>query len=106
MSKTFRDALLEALEATGVTLRRVSTDTGVSYEQLKKLRQRELATTNVEDAKLVANYFGYSLDEFLGDRTIEDRAEIVRLYSQLSPRERAILRASSTALADPDRTAD
>lgn len=100
MTKRFRDAFLEALESTGTPLRRVATATGISEDQLKKLKQRESASTNVDDAIKVANFFGYTLDEFLGDRTVEDRAEIVALYNQLSARERAILRAASRE--DPD----
>lgn len=97
MATTFRQALLDALQRTGVPLTKVAADAGVSYEQLKKVKQREGASTNVDDAKAVANYFGFTLDEFLGDGTAEDRAEIARLYSQLSPRERAILRAAQAA---------
>lgn len=101
MTKRFRDAFLEALAATGTSLRKVASETGISEDQLKKLKQRESASTNVDDAIKVANFFGYTLDEFLEDETVQDRAEIVRLYMQLSPRERAILRAASREQGEP-----
>lgn len=101
MAKTFRDAFLAHLERTGTPVKRVAEEAGVSYEQLKKLKGREGSSTNVEDAVKIARYFGYSLDEFIEDRTVQDRAEIVSLYNQLTPRERAILRAAGSADRDP-----
>ena len=100
MAKTFRDAFLAALARTGTPVKRVAEEAGVSYEQLKKLKGREGSSTNVEDAIKIARYFGYSLDEFIEDRTVQDRAEIVALYNQLTPRERAILRAAGSANPD------
>ena len=91
MHKTFRKALLDALEQTNTKLAAVARATGVSYEQLKKVNQREDASTNVDDAVKVAHFFGQSLDEFLGDTTIEDRSELLDLYSQLSSSEQKFL---------------
>lgn len=103
MAKRFRDAFLEALTSTGTSVTKVAAATGVSEGQLKKLKQRENASTNVDDAIKVANFFGYTLDEFLGDQTVQDRAEVVSLYNQLSARERAILRAAALATDDADQ---
>jgi transcriptional regulator with XRE-family HTH domain len=92
MTKTFRDALKEAVAMRATPIKQVAAETGVSYEQLKKVLQREGASTNVDDAVKVAHFFGFSLDEFLGDTTAQDRIEIVEQYNRLSPQERDLLR--------------
>jgi hypothetical protein len=63
--KTFREALIDALDATDKSLRSVATEADVSYEQLKKLKQNPVGTTNVDDAVRVAAAFGMTLDQFL-----------------------------------------
>lgn len=85
MGKTFREAFLEALEASGLTVAQVAAQSGVSYEQLKKLKQRDTSKTNVEDARRVAHAFGKKLDEFIDDPDLEAQAEIVSLYNALPP---------------------
>ena len=106
MTKTFRDALLSAIEQSGISLKAVADGAGVSYEQLKKVRQWPDASTNVDDAVRVANYFGLTLDEFLGDPLASDRAAAVALYMQLSERERRILRVAARDRDASDRRED
>lgn len=91
MAKTFRDALLARL-APDMTLKAIADGAGVSYEQLKKLNQRQDARTNYDDAMKVAAFFGLTLDEFLEDDLAQDRAVIAATYSRLSPQERELLR--------------
>lgn len=91
MVKTFREAFLEALDATKTPVAEIARRSGVSREQLNKLRQREGAKTNVDDARRVAAAFGCSLDEFLGERVSTDRGEIANLLAQLTPEERDFL---------------
>lgn len=105
MRKPFRDALLAYSENTGVSLKSIAEGAGVSYEQLKKLKQREGAGTDADDAIRIANYLGYTLEEFVDDALVRDRAEIASLYNQLSPRERAILRAAGQVAPDTDQAA-
>ena len=107
MAKTFRSALLDALEETGLPLHRVAVGSGVSYDQLKKLRQRPLASTNVDDARAVANFFGVTLDEFLGDSSLSARLELLEFYSRLTDQEIEILKAvarGKSALVPPVKT--
>lgn len=61
---TFRDALVYALESTSRSMRSIAQLSGVSYEQLKNLKQGKAQTTNVDDARKVAEAFGVTLDEF------------------------------------------
>lgn len=97
---TFREALLRRIDTPGgPSLRAVAAGSGVSYEQLKKLRQRDTATTNVDDAVKIARFFGVTLDEFLGDTMAADRARAVALYMQLSPEERQFLRDAAAGRA-------
>lgn len=95
MRKKFRDALDAAIKSSGETYASVARATGVSYEQLKKLKQGKSASTNVDDAVLIAHHFGMSLDEFIGDETQHKRREILDLYSRLSGPERDLLLAAA-----------
>lgn len=103
MPRRFRDAFVEALEKSGLSLRAVAIGSGVSEEQLKKLKQRENATTNVDDAKKVAEFFGMGLDDFLDDPELSRPVEIAALYSRLPHRLKLEFQAYAkelTAAAD------
>jgi lambda repressor-like predicted transcriptional regulator len=90
--KTFREALISALERENKSLKSVCESAGVSYEQMKKVIQRESAKTNVDDAIKVAKALGYTINEFLADDLASDRIEIARIYSSLSPEEIRLIR--------------
>lgn len=64
MVTTFKSALESALTKTGRSLLSVAKEAGVSYDQLKSLRQGKSRRTNVDDAMRVAKVFGVSLDDF------------------------------------------
>lgn len=95
MTKPFRDALLEALDARGWKMKYVAEQAGVSYEQLKKLNQGKSQSTNVDDAIKIAHVFGLTLEELVADTTAEDRESVIGLWLQLSEGERALLRAAA-----------
>ena len=99
MPMNFRDALLKTIEDRGLSLNKVCEAAGVSYEQLKKLKQRELSSTNVDDAVKLADALGLTVNELLDDDLSSDRIELARLYSQLSEPERRILREIAQARA-------
>lgn len=74
METTFRQALESALKASGRSLLNVAAASGVSYEQLKSLRQGKSQRTNVDDAIKVAVAFGVSLEDFYsGNLSLNDR---------------------------------
>lgn len=103
MTQKFRQAFIRALEESGLSLRAVAIGSGVSEEQLKKLKQRETATTNVDDAKKVAEFFGMGLDDFLDDPELSRPVEIAALYSRLPHRLKLEFQAYAeelTAAAD------
>ncbi len=96
MSRSFRTALLSAIDGPPkIALKRVAEGAEVSYDQLLKVKQRETASTNVEDARRVANWFGVTLDEFLQDDTALLRSEVVAQYNALTPQERDFLRIAA-----------
>jgi len=77
----------------------------VSYEQLKKVRQGKSASTNVDDAIKVARFLGKTLDQFLGDPSFQQDAEIIALWQRLRPEERQFLRnAAKAQIAARDRS--
>ncbi|MEM5541777.1 S24 family peptidase [Sulfitobacter sp. AS92] len=65
MALTFSEALSAALSSTKTPLRQISERAGVSYEQLKKVKQGKSQSTNVDDAQRVAAALGLTLDQFL-----------------------------------------
>ena len=91
MGKTFRVALVEALETSGISVAELARVTGVSDQQIHKIKQGKSRSTNVDDALTIANFFGKSLDEFLGDPSVRKDAELISLLTQLEPSERQFL---------------
>lgn len=62
---TFRDAIIVATDSMGVSLRKLADRSGVSYEQLKKLKQGKSQSTNVDDAMKVAQALGLTFDQLI-----------------------------------------
>lgn len=102
MSKTFRDAFVEAIATTGRKIKHVAAEADVSYEMLKKLHQGASKSINVDDAVKVAHHFGVTLDEFLADTTVQDRAEALALWRKLTAAERDLLQAAARGQRDVD----
>ncbi|WP_020038655.1 S24 family peptidase [Salipiger mucosus] len=65
MAKTFIEAFQHALATTGRSVRSVSSESGVPYERLKQVARGRTATTNADDAYLIAKAFGVSFENFL-----------------------------------------
>ena len=106
MTKLFRTAFLEALAASDMTVADIARKSGVSKDQLNKLKQRENAKTNVDDAIKVAAAFGQNLDCFLGNGTSSSQNEIAQLLSALSEQERDFLLKAARGLAERDQADD
>ena len=102
----FREALIFHTEGPGrPSLKSVAEGAGVSYEQLKKVRQGKSNSTNADDAVKIASYFGLTVNEFLDHHLEAEREEIARLYRQLSPEERQILLDAARGRSAQDRGA-
>lgn len=101
--KTFQQALMEAVERNGVSLRSVAEATGVSYEQLKKLKQNKSKSTNVDDAIKIAAYFGQSVDDFIDHPGLKADLDLSAVLSQLTQEERRfLLNAAKAQIAARD----
>lgn len=99
--RTFREALLKKLEETGTSLKKVADGANVSYEQLKKLKQIDSRSTNVEDAIKVAHFFNMTLDEFMSGVEAKAPDEIISVLEKLSPVARnTLLNAAKAQLAE------
>lgn len=63
MKRPFRETFMDALADSGRSLRDVAISAGVSYEQLKNLKQGKSGSTNVDDAIALAAELQFSLDD-------------------------------------------
>jgi transcriptional regulator with XRE-family HTH domain len=100
MSRTFREAFLEALSKSDLKVPDVARISGVSKDQLNKLKQRENAKTNVEDARKIAAAFGQTIEAFIDNPSLKEELEIAELLSQLEPGVRKALIAGVAAQVD------
>ena len=100
---SFGEALVAHMKTAGVRGAELSRATGVSHDIIKQLTSRRSRSTTVENAIPIANFFGVSVDEFLGfaPRTevqdserasklqlSEDEQRLIRLFARLSAEER------------------
>lgn len=100
---TFRDALLNTLEENEISLKALAEGAGVSYEQLKKLKQNKSRSTNVDDAAKIADYLGMSLTDLLSGAIGPSHAEITSVLQQLTPEDRRfLLNAAKAQIAHSD----
>lgn len=88
---TFRTALLEAISANDISLRKVAIGAGVSYEMLKKLKQTDGYRTNIEDAIKIAAFFGKTIDDFISRPELQSDLELIDILSRLRPEDRRFL---------------
>jgi transcriptional regulator with XRE-family HTH domain len=94
----FREAFIAHLDAAGFNTRQVADATGVSRDQMEKLRQRKVASTNVHDALRIARFFGKTVEEFIGDIPEVENSDILTLIARLTPTEQEIVRAQLEGL--------
>ena len=105
----FREALIRRVHASGISVSELSRRTGVSKSQLDKLMQRRVTTTNVDDAAKLVQFFGETLESFLGvappDAAHGDAVSRIRLLvGQLSPAEQEMLEAQIAGLVSRRRS--
>ena len=82
------------LEERNLSLRAVAETAGVSYEQLKKIKQFPQRSINFDDGVKVARALHLSLDQFLACQAASNRDAIIQALETLSPEARAALAAS------------
>jgi len=95
--KTFSEALIEATKDGNPSLRALCSSVGVSYGQMKKVRQGGTQRTNVEDARKIAAYFGKTLEQFIDDPSMSVHIELADTLNKLEPQEASILLQAAKA---------
>lgn len=102
MSKTFSDAFNEHLASTGAKVTDIAGKSGVKPDALYSLKYGKSRNMNVEDAIRVAQYFGETVEQFMGLAPGQVRDTLVEQIAQLSPREQKLLEVSlASILAAP-----
>ena len=105
MTKTFSQALKEAMTARGLSSRELSEMSGVSKAQIDKIRQRPDPRTNVEDARAMAAAFGQTIEEFIDSPTKKADDDLGALLRQLTPEQQDFLRnAVKAQIASGDQS--
>lgn len=99
MTRRFYDALREALDHLEWSIPQLCAEAKVSKDQITKFMQRSSkglpSSTNVDDAKKLANAMGFTLDEMLQDDTAYLRSEAAALWRSLDQGERDVLLAAA-----------
>lgn len=98
MAKTFREALLWHMQRAGIGPAKLAQETGVSLDVIKKLRTHAIETTAVENAILIAAYFGLSLEAFMRAGEDQRGQALSELAALLTPEEARLLEAQLRGL--------
>ena len=93
MKESFRESFIEHVAVYRVSLARMARETGISKSLLQSLHQRKTICPNVDDAMKIAEYFGKSVEEFVGTSKDDQVKRLTSLAARLSPDEQAFLEA-------------
>lgn len=93
MANDFRSALLWHMEKNGTTIAELVSRTGVSRDVINKLKAREDASTTVENAMLIAAFYGKSVNQFIMKQDVSEQERIQNLFNLLQPEEAQLLAA-------------
>jgi len=66
-------------------------DTGVSRDVVNKLKARPESSTDVENAMLIAAYYGKTVNEFIARKEVTEVSRTEALLGLLSPEEHRLL---------------
>jgi len=87
MSESFREALLWHMEKEATTITDLVAGTGVSRDVVNKLRAREGSTTTVENALMIAAFYGKTVNQFVNREPAPQEDIIQALIGLLSDAE-------------------
>lgn len=93
MNGSFRDALIWHLDSTQTRVADLTRATGVSRDVINKLLNGSSRSTAVENAILIAAYFGKSLEQFIRRDDTEPHESLAALTELLTPDEERLLAA-------------
>ncbi|OLS43024.1 hypothetical protein BV509_00765 [Rhodovulum sulfidophilum] len=105
MAQDFRDALQWHMSQNGTTVAELSRETGVSRDVINKVRLRDGASTSVENAMLIAAFYGKSVNQFILCEEVGQVDRLKNLVELISPEVRPLLEAQIRGLlsAQPDK---
>lgn len=92
MGRSFRDRVIAAMKAQGLTKAELHRRSGVPYHALDKFLKREGASTSADNARALARALGISVDD---DGTYD---ELRSLFFRLNEEQRAFLLKSIRGL--------
>ncbi|MDO6587358.1 helix-turn-helix transcriptional regulator [Salipiger sp. 1_MG-2023] len=93
MAHDFRHAFIWHLDRHGTKLSDLVNETGVSRDVLNKLKARENSSTTVENAMLIAAYYGKSISDFIALKDADEASAARALFDLLTPEERRLVEA-------------
>ena len=98
MADDFRRAFLRHLDDHQTQLSALARETGVSLDVLKKLKGRATGSTTVENAMLIAAYYGKTVNQFVSGQDVTQDQKLANLMQLLTPEERQLLEAQMLGL--------
>ena len=90
--ESFRDRIVAAMEAAGITKADLSRRSGVPYHAIDKFMKRPGATTSAENAQAMARALGIKIDDD------QEYDELRRLFYSLTEEQRQFVLASLRGL--------
>lgn len=98
MSDDFKAALEWHIAQHNTKIADLAAGTGVSRDIINKVRLREKASTSVENAVLIAAYYGKTVNDFLAKRPATETSRMRALLDLLSTEDRRLLEAQIRGL--------
>lgn len=101
MSSDFRTALEWHLDHHDATVADIVARTGVSRDVINKLRARPGSSTTVENAMLIASFYGKTVNQFVTCESVTAQQTLQTLIDMLPPEEQRILIAQIHGMLSP-----
>lgn len=98
MANDFRNALIHHMTKEETSITDLVEATGVSRDVINKLRARPNSSTTVENAMLIAAYYGKTVNQFISLEETDPDDAAASLVSLLTPEERRLLEAQMRGL--------
>ena len=98
MTYDFRHALVWHMDKEGTSISDLVSATGVSRDVINKLRARPESSTTVENAMLIAAYYGKTVNQFISLEQTDADDAARSLIELLTPEERRLLEAQMRGL--------
>ncbi len=93
MADDFRRALVWHMEQHKTKIADLVARTGVSRDVINKLRSRDGSSTTVENAMLIAAFYGKTVNDFVLCRSSDSDRTLLNLLAMLTPEERRLMEA-------------